>query len=87
MHDAAAGQPLEARAEGGPQARDEVGVGGSRVQEERELWGQGGGEAQLGRERVQLEGARAVVQAVVVEAELAEGDEGAGRAAVLDEGA
>lgn len=48
----------------------------ARVQEERELRGELGGERELGREGVQLERGRAVVQAVVVEAEFAEGDEG-----------
>lgn len=62
------------------------------VQEQRELGRELRGEGELRAERVQLEGARAVVQAVVVEAKLAKGDEeaaaapaGAGQAAFVDE--
>jgi len=60
----------------------------ARVQEQRELRGQGRGEGELRREGVQLDFLGAVVQAVVVEAKLAEGDElGGGRGAGLrDEG-
>lgn len=88
MDDAAAGQALEPRAEGVPQAGDEVGVRGAAVQEERELLlrGEIGDEPQLRGERVELQGARAIVQAVVVEPELAEGDEAARGPAGVDEG-
>lgn len=80
MHDGAAREPLEARAERPLQARDEVCVRGAAVQEERELLRgrERRGEAELRGERVQLQRARAVVQPVVVEPELAERDKPAG---------
>lgn len=49
---------------------------GAAVQEQRELRRERGGQGELRGEGVPLEGLGAVVQAVVVEAELAEGDEG-----------
>ena len=75
MHHAALLQPLEARAKGVLEQADEIGVRGARVQEERELRRQRGGEGELDGEGVQLNFFGAVVQAVVVEAEFAEGDE------------
>jgi len=50
------------------------------VQEQRQLGLERGGQLELGGERVQLNLFGAVVQPVVVEAELAEGDEGGGGA-------
>jgi hypothetical protein len=75
VHDAALFQALQPWAEGLLEQADKVGVGGARVEEERELRGQGGDEGELDGEGVELDFFGAVVQAVVVEAELAEGDE------------
>lgn len=63
-------------------------MGRAGVQEQRELRGQGCGEGELHGEGVQLDLLGAVVQAVVVEAELAERDEFGGRrgAGLRDEG-
>jgi hypothetical protein len=75
VHHAALVQALEARPEGVLEQAHKVGVGGARVQEERQLRGQRRGEGELRREGVQLDLLGAVVQPVVVEAKLAKGDE------------
>ncbi len=88
VHHAAAGQALKPRAKGVLEQADKVGVGSPRVEKQWELGGQGGREVELGCEGVELDFFGAVVQAVVVEAELAEGDEfwGGGGAGFRDEG-
>lgn len=59
---------------------------GPRVQEQRQLRRQPGRKPELRREGVQLDVLRAVVQPVVVEPELAEGDEGGGRGGLDERG-
>lgn len=75
MHNAALVQPLEPLAECCLEARDKVAVRRAAVEEERQLRAQRGGERELGPERVQLQQLATVVQPVVVQAELAKGDE------------